>query len=114
MASEQKDAKPKWVLVGAVLMWALLVLPCVTLALIYGPKVRLTNFTVHELSTRFFPAPPLGPFDSQTIAQLRKKEEQDLSSYHWQNKAHSEAQVPVDRAMQIYLQNQTRGRNDQR
>jgi hypothetical protein len=112
MASEQRDAKPKWVVVGALLMLGLLTLPCVILALISNSKVRLTNLTIRELSTGLFPAPALGPFDSQTINRLAKQQDQDLERYHWQNKNHSEAQVPIDRAMQIYLQNQVGSQNE--
>lgn len=52
------------------------------------------------------PAPNLEADPRLSLAELRAKEDAVLGSYGWTDSARGIARVPVDRAMELYLENQ--------
>ena len=55
------------------------------------------------------PKPRLQPHPQTDLAKFRAQKEALLSSYAWTDAQHDYARIPIQRAMQIYVQQHARG-----
>lgn len=104
--SEASDVHPRKVLWTAAALIAAIVLTHVIVYLLifrfHGPGVGnpLLGNSVPRL-----PA-DLRQFDFPSVETFRRHEQQTLESYAWTDPAHGIAQVPIERAIELYVQAQ--------
>jgi hypothetical protein len=98
---ETSDAEPRLIGFLAIGIAVFLVLsPAVLWALLSGSIERPHALTAFE----GIPAPVLQVDPNRDLAEMRRDEENRLTSYGWVDRAHGKVHIPIDRALGLTLQ----------
>lgn len=90
-------------IVGAILAVTVLVVAAI-LHFVLDDWVMPRHAQVYARSAPIPPAPRLQPFPQQDLAALRAQKQLMLSGYAWTDPSHGYARIPIDRAMNLYVQ----------
>ena len=97
---ETSDAEPRLIGALAIGIVVFLVLsPAVLWALLSGSIERPRTLTAFE----GIPAPVLQVDPNRDLAETRRDEEKQLTSYGWVDRSHGTVHIPIDRALDLTL-----------
>lgn len=102
---EATDVRAGWVVAGGVFFAAVAVLTGFFLYWLFGREIKEEQDRRTDYSIDAFPRPRLQKDPRADLLEFRKREEEDVSAYRWKDESRNSAQIPVDRAMRIAIEN---------
>jgi hypothetical protein len=102
MNVEKTDAKFSTTTAAIVGLLISMIAGIVLVFALYSRSVSTEKIRAAVLNTIYFPKPQPGRFTAVSLRELRASETTELQAYRWQNQDHTEAVVPIDRALEIY------------
>jgi hypothetical protein len=101
---ESRDVKGGPTFVVALSFVILAVLLATLVWWLFSSRLRIQKEDYQSFSTDSFPRPRVQTAPVTDLLTLRAKEDEILLHYRWKDAAHTQAEIPIERAMQILIE----------
>jgi len=99
---EARDAHFSKILLAIAGLLLMLIAGVIFVKLVYNGDFKSAREQTQAADLKRFPQPQPGHFTAESLLQLRAQEKTELESYDWSDDDHTEAKVPIERAIEIY------------